>query len=91
MDRAADAFEDVRFELLELEPIDETGCLTIQRLRGRFRNTGIEVDGAWGAIVTVRGDKVMSAPRACHARPRQEGGGRDLCRGRRCLVSVQEN
>jgi hypothetical protein len=57
----ADAFEDVRFELLELEPIDETRCLTIQRLRGRFRNTGIEVDGAWGAIVTVRGDKVMSA------------------------------
>src|SRR5918995_1717646 len=26
MDRAADAFEDVRFELLELEPIDETAA-----------------------------------------------------------------
>jgi hypothetical protein len=44
----ADAFENVRFELLELTPIDETRCLTIQRLVGRFRLTGIEVDGAWG-------------------------------------------
>jgi ketosteroid isomerase-like protein len=57
----ADAFEDVRFELLELEPVDATRCLTVQRLRGRFRNTGIEVDGAWAAIVTIRGDKVLKA------------------------------
>jgi ketosteroid isomerase-like protein len=57
----ADAFEDVRFELLELEPIDVAHCLTVQRLRGRFRSTGIEVDGAWAAIVTVRGDKVLKA------------------------------
>jgi ketosteroid isomerase-like protein len=57
----ADAFEDVRFELLEISPIDDTHCLTIQRLRGRFRSTGIEVDGAWGAIVTVRDGRILSA------------------------------
>ena len=57
----ADAFEDVRFELLEIEPIDATRCLTIQRLVGRFRLTGIDVDGAWGAIVAVRDGKVLSA------------------------------
>ena len=52
----ADAFEDghFQFELLEIEPIDDTRCLTVQRLRGRFRLTGIDVDGAWGAITTVR-------------------------------------
>jgi ketosteroid isomerase-like protein len=57
----ADAFEDLRFELLETSPIDDTHCLTIQRLRGRFRSTGIEVDGAWGAIVTVRDGRILSA------------------------------
>jgi ketosteroid isomerase-like protein len=57
----ADAFDDVNFELLEIEPIDAIRCLTIQRLRGRFRRTGIEVDGAWAAITTIRGDKILSA------------------------------
>jgi ketosteroid isomerase-like protein len=57
----ADAIDDVRFELLELSPIDDTRCLTIQHLRGRFRSTGIEVEGAWGAIVTVRDGKILSA------------------------------
>jgi ketosteroid isomerase-like protein len=57
----ADAFEDVGFELLEVEPIDEERCLTVQQLRGRFRLTGIEVGGAWGAIVTVRDGKILSA------------------------------
>jgi ketosteroid isomerase-like protein len=57
----ADAFEDVRFELLELTPVDETRCVTVQRLVGRFRLTGIDVDGAWGAIVTVRDGKILSA------------------------------
>jgi ketosteroid isomerase-like protein len=57
----ADAIDDTHFELLKIEPIDATRCLTIQQLRGRFRLTGIEVDGAWAAIVTVRGDKVLKA------------------------------
>jgi ketosteroid isomerase-like protein len=57
----ADAFEDVHFELLDIETIDEHRCLTVQRLVGRFRTTGIVVDGAWGAIVTVRDGRILSA------------------------------
>ena len=57
----ADAFEHVRFALEEIEPIDERRCLTVQRLVGRFRLTGIDVDGHWGAIVTVRDGKILSA------------------------------
>jgi ketosteroid isomerase-like protein len=57
----ADAFEDVHFELLDATPVDDTRCLTIQRLVGRFRLTGIDVNGAWGAIVTVRDGRVLSA------------------------------
>jgi ketosteroid isomerase-like protein len=57
----ADAFEDVSMQLKDIEAIDDHRCLTVQRLVGRFRTTGIVVDGAWGAIVTVRRGKVLSA------------------------------
>jgi ketosteroid isomerase-like protein len=57
----ADAIDAPHFELLELTPIDETRCLAIHHLRGRFRTTGIEVDGAWGSITTVRDGKVLKA------------------------------
>ena len=60
-DDVADAFDDVRFELQHIEPIDETRCLTTQRLVGRFRLTGIDVEGSWGAIITVRDGKVLRA------------------------------
>jgi ketosteroid isomerase-like protein len=60
-DDVADAFEDVRFQLEEIEPIDEQRCLTVQRLVGRFRSTGIDVDGSWSAIVTVRDGRILSA------------------------------
>jgi ketosteroid isomerase-like protein len=57
----ADAFENVRFELREVEPIDDARCLTVQSLVGRFRLTGIDLDASWGAIVTVRDGKILSA------------------------------
>jgi ketosteroid isomerase-like protein len=57
----ADAIDDLRFDLLHIEPVDDVRCLTIQRLRGRFRLTGIPVDGSWGAIVSVRNGKVLRA------------------------------
>jgi ketosteroid isomerase-like protein len=57
----ADAFEEVHFELRDIEAIDEQRCLTVQRLVGKFRTTGIEVDGGWAAIVTVRDGKILSA------------------------------
>ena len=57
----ADAFEEVHFELQDIEAIDEQRCLTVQRLVGKFRTTGIEVDGGWAAIVTVRNGRILSA------------------------------
>ena len=60
-DDVADAFEEFRWTLKSVEPIDADRCLTVQRIAGRFRHTGIETDGAWGAIVTVRDGKILSA------------------------------
>ncbi len=60
-DDVTEAFEEVHFELLDLEPIDEVRCLTVQRLVGNFRLTGIEVSGDWGAIISVRQGKILSA------------------------------
>jgi ketosteroid isomerase-like protein len=60
-DDVSDAFDDVHFELLDVESIDHSRCLTVQRLVGHFRMTGIEVRGAWGAIVSVREGKIRSA------------------------------
>ena len=57
----SDAFEDFQWRLESVEAIDEQRCLTIQRLAGRFRHTGIETDFAWGAIVGVRDGKILSA------------------------------
>ena len=57
----ADAIDDLRFELEHIEEIDEHRALTIQQLAGRFRLTGIEVRGAWAAIVTVRYGTVLKA------------------------------
>jgi len=57
----ADAFQEFQWELQSLEPLDDRRCLTIQRISGRFRHTGIELDFTWGAIITVRDDKVLSA------------------------------
>jgi ketosteroid isomerase-like protein len=56
-----DAFEEFHWELQSIEAIDEQRCLTVQRIAGRFRHTGIETDWAWGAIITVRRGKILSA------------------------------
>jgi ketosteroid isomerase-like protein len=57
----ADAIDDMRFELEHIEAIDESRALTIQQLAGRFRLTGIEVRGAWAAIITIRDGKILKA------------------------------
>jgi ketosteroid isomerase-like protein len=57
----ADAFEDVHFELQQIEPIDDHRCLITPRVVGRFRLTGIDVDASWGAIVAVRDGRILSA------------------------------
>jgi ketosteroid isomerase-like protein len=54
----------IRGRALELkEAIDVGGdrVVTSQHIVGRFRLTGIDVDGPFGAIVTVREGKILSA------------------------------
>jgi ketosteroid isomerase-like protein len=60
-DDVAEAFEEFQWTLKSIEPIDGDRCLTVQRISGRFRHTGIETDGAWGAVLTVRDAKIRSA------------------------------
>ena len=57
----ADAFEDVHLELKEVIDLDDERVVTAQHVVGRFRLTGIDVDGPFGAIVTVRDGKILSA------------------------------
>ena len=57
----AEVIEDARFDLKETVALDEGRVLTIQAIVGRFRLTGIEVDGPWGAIITVRDGKIFRA------------------------------
>ncbi len=56
-----DAFQEFRWELQSLEPVDERSCVAIQRMAGRFRHTGIDLDFTWGAIIRVRDDRILSA------------------------------
>ena len=56
-----DAFEDVRLELKDVIDLGDGRLVTTQHVVGRFRTTGIPVDGPFGAIVTVRDGKLLSA------------------------------
>jgi ketosteroid isomerase-like protein len=56
-----DAFEELHWQPESIEPIDSDRCLTVQRLAGRFRHTGIAMDTVWGSIVTVRDGRILSA------------------------------
>ena len=60
-DDVAEVFEESQWTLKSVEAIDEDRCLTVQGIAGRFRHTGIEIDAAWGAIITVRDGKILSA------------------------------
>jgi hypothetical protein len=57
-----DAFDEgVRMDLKELVPLDDSRVVTEQHIVGRFRLTGIEVDGPFGSITTVADEMVRSA------------------------------
>jgi ketosteroid isomerase-like protein len=43
----SDVIEDLTIELLEAEAIDEERVLTMQRMTGTFKSTGIPVDEKW--------------------------------------------
>ena len=57
----AEVLEGVRLELKEIVVVDDERVVTTQHVVGRFRLTGIEVDGPFGAVVTVRDGKILSA------------------------------
>jgi len=57
----ADAIEELHFELVEATDLGDGRVLTTQKIVGRFRLTGIELDFPWGSIVTVRDGKILSA------------------------------
>jgi len=57
----AEVLEDVRLELKEIVYVDDERVVTTQHVVGRFRLTGIEVDGPFGAVVTVSDGKILSA------------------------------
>jgi ketosteroid isomerase-like protein len=56
-----DVIEGVRLELKEAIPVDDERVVTTQHVVGRFRLTGIDVDGPFGAIITVRDGRIVSA------------------------------
>jgi ketosteroid isomerase-like protein len=57
----AEAFEEMRFELKETTDLGDGRVLTEQRIVGRFRLTGIELDSEWGSIIAVGDGKILSA------------------------------
>jgi ketosteroid isomerase-like protein len=57
----AEAFEDLRFEVLDYTPLDAARVLTEQRAVGHFRETGIPMDFRWAGILSVRNGKVVHA------------------------------
>jgi ketosteroid isomerase-like protein len=57
----SDAFDGVHMELKEAIDLDHERVVTTQHVVGRFRTTGIEVDGPFGSIITVRDGRILSA------------------------------
>lgn len=56
-----DGIDDLRIELEDVVEVDEERILTTQRVVGRFRHTGIELDELWASIVSVRDGKIIRA------------------------------
>lgn len=57
----SEAFEDVRLELKEVVDVDDERVVTVQRIIGSFRHTGIRLDAAWGSVIGVRERLIVSA------------------------------
>lgn len=58
----AEVIEDARFELIAVTDLGDGRILTINKLAGTFRLTGIElVDAFWGSIITVRNGQIAGA------------------------------
>jgi ketosteroid isomerase-like protein len=49
------------FQIQELVDLGDDRALVVQRLTATARHSGIEIDEEWGAVITVRGGKILSA------------------------------
>jgi ketosteroid isomerase-like protein len=57
----AEAFEDLRVEVLDYTALDAERVLTEQRFIGHFRETGIPMEFRMASIFSVRNGKVVHA------------------------------
>ena len=57
----AEVIQNARIELKETTDLGDGRVVTAQHLVGRFRLTGIELDGPFGSITTVRDGKIAAA------------------------------
>jgi ketosteroid isomerase-like protein len=69
----AEAFDEIRFEIDELIDVDAERVLSVQRVVGRFRNTGIPVDTPWASLFWVRGGKIAPCRRLRVEAPGPQG------------------
>ncbi len=56
-----EAFSDLHLQVDEIEPLDGDRFVTVQRLVGRFRTTGIPMDAPWASVVTVKDGLIFHA------------------------------
>jgi ketosteroid isomerase-like protein len=56
-----DVVSDPQVELEEATELEDGRVLTVQRMRGSFNKTGIEWDGPWASVITVRDGKLAHA------------------------------
>jgi ketosteroid isomerase-like protein len=57
----AEAFDEIRFEVDELIDVDDERVLSVQRIVGRFRRTGIPIDTPMASLFWVREGKIARA------------------------------
>lgn len=55
------AFDNMHFELIDVVDCGGGVTVTSQRIVGRFRLTGIDLDHTWGSIITVKDGRIASA------------------------------
>jgi ketosteroid isomerase-like protein len=56
-----EAFDEIGFEIEQLIDVDDERVLSVQRIVGRFRLSGIEVDTPWASVIYVRDGKIARA------------------------------
>jgi ketosteroid isomerase-like protein len=56
-----DAIDGLQVHLRTLVEVDETQVVTSQRLVGRFRHTGIDIDAPWASVISVEDGKIVRA------------------------------